>query len=377
MTPYSLPFLLLLTLSQLCFAQDRKLAALRKTVDSLCVYGNFPGLNVAIAVNSDSVIEFSSGFANKEEQRPLTQNDRMLAGSVGKTYVAAIAMLLIREGKLSLSDLLSKHLQKGFSWYPRLPNADSITIKMLLNHTSGVMRYEFKEEFTEQLSQMPQKRWRPAELISFVLDEPPPFAAGKGWEYSDTNYILLGMVIEKVTKKKYYELLREQILKPYGLHSTHPSDRRKLQGLAQGYAGFENPFGKSDRVIKDGLFIINPQFEWTGGGVYSTSSDLAKWASILWGGKLLRQSELDTMTNGVPAKLGQNSEYGLGVIIRESPFGKTYGHSGFFPGYLTDIIYFPKLDISIALQVNTSDVKNLKFGLYKSAMAIMKEWVKK
>jgi D-alanyl-D-alanine carboxypeptidase len=99
---------------------------------------------------------------------------------------------------------------------------------------------------------------------------------------------------------------------------------------------------------------VNPQFEWTGGGLAVTATDLARWARLLYEGKVIDPSLMDDLLDGVPAKLGPETKYGLGVIIRPTQFGTTYGHSGFMPGYQTDVMYFPQLKSSIAVQVNSS-----------------------
>ncbi|MEK7854473.1 MAG: serine hydrolase, partial [Acidobacteriota bacterium] len=101
------------------------------------------------------------------------------------------------------------------------------------------------------------------------------------------------------------------------------------------------------------------QFEWTGGGWASTGEDLARWAKMMYEGKAFDPSLLPTMLDGVPAKLGRDTKYGLGVIIRPTQAGLTYGHSGFFPGYMTDMMYFPEQRIAVAVQVNTSVPQSL------------------
>jgi hypothetical protein len=100
--------------------------------------------------------------------------------------------------------------------------------------------------------------------------------------------------------------------------------------------------------------VINPQFEWTGGGIASTAEDLARWAKLLYEGKAFEPALLGKMFEGVPARLGPEAKYGLGVIIRPTPLGTSYGHSGFFPGYLTEMMYFPQSRVAIAMQINTS-----------------------
>jgi D-alanyl-D-alanine carboxypeptidase len=326
---------------------------LQAKLDSLHAAGQFPGATAGFVLADGSSFGLATGFSDKNKKIRLTPANLMLQGSVGKTYVAATALQLVHEGKINLDAKIEKYLGNE-SWFPRLPNARDITVRMLMNHTSGLVRYEFKEQFTIDLTNSPDKVWRPEELSAYIFDTESPFAAGKDWDYSDTNYIVLGMIIEKVTNAKYYDEMKKRILQPLKLKHTVPSDSRTIRGLIQGYAGADNPFGSKDEMISDGKFAINPQFEWTGGGMASTTEDLAKWGKALYEGKAFDPSLLPQMLDGVPAKLGPNTKYGLGVIIRQTPFGASYGHSGFFPGYMTEMMYFPDSKTAIAVQVNTS-----------------------
>lgn len=365
--------IVIVSVHNISLAQNKDATRLQYLLDSLLTAGNFPGLAASIVFPDNSTVSIVTGYNDKEKKTLLKPTDLMPQGSVGKTYVAAIAMQLIQADKIHLNDKVSTYLGHH-EWFKRIPNAKQITIKMIMNHSSGVMRYEFKDTFTTDLTNNPDKIWTPADLMSYVLDEQAPFEAGTGWDYSDTNYILLGMVIEQITGKKYYDILQANILTKFDLKNTFPSDKRKVTGLAQGYAGVENVFGHQDKVItEDGLFIINPQFEWTGGGIHSTTADLAKWGKLLYEGNVFDPALMVTMLDGIPAKLGKESKYGLGVIIRPTPYGTTYGHSGFFPGYMTELIYFPKEKICIAVQINSSDVKSIKFGPYRCAITIAKE----
>jgi D-alanyl-D-alanine carboxypeptidase len=123
----------------------------------------------------------------------------------------------------------------------------------------------------------------------------------------------------------------------------------------QGYAGPNNPFGGSDAMVKNGRFAINPQFEWAGGGFAATSADLARWSKALYEGRAFDSRLNQQVYSGVPARgLGANARYGLGVILLETPLGHARGHSGFFPGYLTEMRYYPEHGFAVALQVNTS-----------------------
>jgi D-alanyl-D-alanine carboxypeptidase len=145
-------------------------------------------------------------------------------------------------------------------------------------------------------------------------------------------YIVLGMIIEKVTGKKYYDLATKRLLKPLKLTRTKPQTGRAIAGLIQGYAGAGNEFTGGDRVLENGKFTINPQFEWTGGGMVSNAADLARWAKLMYEGQAFAPDLLPAMLNGVTAQmLGRETKYGLGVIIRPTRLGLTYGHSGFFP----------------------------------------------
>lgn len=315
--------------------------------------GKFPGATLGVVLANGESFGLAVGYSDRDARTPMKPTDRMLAGSTGKTFASATALQLVKEGKIGLDDKVEKYLGAE-PWYSRLPNAKDITVRQLMNHTSGLVRYEFKDQFTKDLTANPEKVWKPAELLAYLLDEKPPFEAGKGWDYSDTNYIVLGMIIEKVTGRKFYDEANKRFVKPLKLTNTIPQDGLRLKGVVQGYAGPNNPFGGKDEMISGGKFAINPQFEWTGGGWATTAEDLARWAKIMYEGKAFDQSLLPQMLDGVPARLGPNVKYGLGVIIRPTQAGLTYGHSGFFPGYMTDMMYFPEQKIAIAVQVNSS-----------------------
>ena len=333
--------------------------ALQSKLDEWHKSGSFPGATLGVVFANGESFGLAVGFSDRETKTLMRPNDRMLAGSVGKTFAAATALQLIKEGKIGLDDKIEKYLGRE-PWFSRLPNAKDITVRQLMNHTSGLVRYEFKDEFTKDLTANPQKTWKPAELLSYLLDEKPPFQAGQGWDYSDTNYIVLGMIIEKVTDRKFYDEANRRLLKPLKLNDTIPQDGPRLKGVVQGYAGPNNPFGGKDAMIQNGKFTINPQFEWTGGGYESTAQDLARWARMIYEGKAFSPALLPQVLEGVSAPmLGRETRYGLGVIIRQTSAGTSYGHSGFFPGYITDMMYFPDQKVAVAVQVNTSVGRSL------------------
>lgn len=336
-------------------------ASVQAVLDAAHANGRFAGATAGLVLSDGSSLGFAVGESDSVRNIAMQPSDRMLAGSTGKTFFAALALQLVHDGRIALDDPLAKHLGHEPWWKDeqgrtRLPNGGDITLRMLMNHTSGIVRYEFNPAFTAEVTRDPYRVWEPAEQIAFVLDTQPPFAAGQGWDYSDTNYILLAMVIEKVTGRRAYDLIRDRIIEPLGLTNTVPSSSPGIPGLVQGYAGAGNPFGGADAVLTNGRLAFNPQFEWAGGGYATTAGDLARWARMLYEGKAFDVSLLPLMLDGVDARgLGPGVRYGLGVIIRDTPLGRAYGHSGFFPGYLTEMRYFPDLGLAVAVQVNSSD----------------------
>jgi D-alanyl-D-alanine carboxypeptidase len=349
-------------------------SSLQATLDSLHAASNAPGVTAGVVLADGTVIGLAAGMSDTTAHIAMTPDSRLMQGSVGKTYVSAVAMQLIGEGLLDPEAMVSDYLGDE-AWFARMPNADAITVRHLMTHTSGIIRYEFDDQFIADLLASPARVWEPEELLSYLFDTEAPFAAGEGWDYSDTNYILVGLIIEKLTGGTYYEELERRILVPLAYTNTVPTDSRRVPGLVQGYAGVENLFGLPDAVIVDGEFAINPQFEWTGGGIASTSTDLARWGKDLYEGRAFDESLLPLLLDGVPARLGPNVQYGLGVIIRETRLGPAWGHSGFFPGYLTEMYYFPEHGFSVAVQINSSDFDNIRVSPGRMLAALAAEVV--
>jgi len=339
-------------------------ASVQAKLDDLHANAGFPGATVAFILSDGRYAAVSTGLADVENRVPLSPGNRMLAGSIGKTFVAAVVMQLAQEGKINIDDKLSTWLGNE-AWFSRLPNADRVTLRNLMNHASGIQEYFTQKNFPAALREKPDKIWRPEELVDFVLDLKPLFPAGKGFSYADTNYILVGMVVERVTKRTLYTEVEQRILKPLKLTETIPSNSRTIPGLITGYSLPNSPFGFSGRTIIDGRFVINPQFEWAGGGFASTPLGLARWAKALYEGKAFGKPWLDQMLDGVEAKEGRGAvgKYGFAVQIRQSGWGPIYGHGGWFPGYLSEMEYFPKYKVAIAIQTNTDDSRMLKKGL--------------
>ncbi len=314
-----------------------------------------PGMVLGVAMSNRATQQFASGMSDSTQRRAMQPADRLLLGSVGKTYVAAIALQLVRDGRLDLDARVSRYVG-GQGWYDSVPNAADITVRMLMQHTSGLVRYEFRPEFLETLTRNPDKVWDPREQVRYLHGTTAPFAAGAGWDYSDTNYLVLALVIEAITSTPIDSLIAERVLRPNGLRNTLPSDSRTLDGVAQGYAGPRNPFGGRDAMLDSGRMIINPQFEGAGGGYAASAGDLASWGALYFSGQPFGDALLKQAITGPDARaLGAGTRYGLGMILRDSTIaGPVRGHSGFFPGYRTEVRHYPRLGLTLSLIVNDS-----------------------
>ncbi|MCY1520885.1 Beta-lactamase [compost metagenome] len=239
-----------------------------------------------------------------------------------------------------------------------------------MNHTSGIEEYYELGDFMQKMKQEPYRVWSPVETFGYVFNRKPLFAAGTDWGYADTNYLILAYIMEKINGKKMYDLIKELVIRPYKLTNTEPSIKSKFDRLATGYSGKESPFPFHGAMVKEGKLVFNPQFEWAGGGFISSSGDLALFAKDLFFFKDLSAESRAEMQKGVKAKTGRDHQYGLALQIRPGKdLGWSYGHSGWFPGYSTDAVYFPDMNIALAIQFNTDD----RFKLKKSTYAYILE----
>ncbi len=333
---------------------------------------DFPGATAAYVLKDGTTHVAATGLADKEAGKPMAVDSRMLAASIGKSFVGATAVALAQEHVLDLDVPLSRWLGDR-SWFVRLPNHKTITLRHLLTHQSGLADHVHLKPFAAEVS----RRWRnkhnpftPEELVGFVLDRPPLFEAGKAWSYTDTGYILMGLVIEAATGRTYYEEIKERFLTPLDLTLTAPSDRRMLSGLAAGYMGIENAFGFPRKTIQaDGMMVWHPGFEWTGGGLVSNSRDLAKWGASLFGGNAMPGNYLAELLRAVPISPDDsNVYYGAGVgIYKSGSFGPVYGHGGWIPGYSSSLRYYPDHEVTVAFQINTD------IGIVDDTTAVVSE----
>lgn len=327
------------------------------TLDSMRESYGFPGATAAYAWTDGRTGVASTGFAYMEAGTPMTPESRMLAASIGKTFVGATAVSLTAEDVLDLDTPIKQWLGDR-PWFQRIPNHNQITLRHLLTHRSGLSNHVYIDEFASKASrQWPDQDlpFSPDSLVHFVLDKQPLFDAGEGWEYTDTGFILVGLVIEQATGRDYYEIIEERFLIPLDLRLTSPSNTRVLPGLASGYAA-ENAFGFPHKTTtSEGVMVWHPGIEWTGGGLVSTSGDLATWAASLFGEKALSKAGLDLLLDSNPITPDTpDIHYGMGVAIHKGgPYGTVYGHGGWIPGYTSSLRYYKDHGVAIAFQINT------------------------
>jgi D-alanyl-D-alanine carboxypeptidase len=202
---------------------------------------------------------------------------------------------------------------------------------MLLGHTSGLPRYEYFDEVWGEVKENPDRVWSVYDRLKLVFGAETLHPAGEGWGYSDTNYIILGAIIEKVTGKEYYANFREMIAGLPNLNSTSPSDTRRIHNLAGGYSGFLARYGFTEKVCEAGTLVFNPQMEWCGGGVVSTTTDLARWVWLLYQGRVVSSESIYSMVtpSNYRTDLADNACYGYGTIIWENDSLTLFGHTGF------------------------------------------------
>jgi D-alanyl-D-alanine carboxypeptidase len=311
-----------------------------------------PAISITVVHPDGTVTNAAAGVAD-ENGTPITPEDRFLAGSTGKTFFAAWALQLQAEGKINLDRKFidysgDKHLAT------RIPNGDKVTLRQLMNHTSGVPEHVESEDFIKALKSDAEGRFSAEQLLRFSFDKKPLFVPGKGWSYADTNYILLAYALESATGENAYAEIQRRFLGPLDLAYTEPSTHRRLDRLVTGHMFAGNPFGEGASK-KDGKLVLNPQFEWAGGGFVSNPSDLALWMWSLAGGDILDADQKKQMQTGVPARTGPGHQYGLGLQIRPVNGATTIGHSGWYPGYLTDIHYWPNENIAVCVMTATDD----------------------
>ncbi|MBY0600443.1 serine hydrolase domain-containing protein [Bacillus bingmayongensis] len=271
---------------------------------------------------------YAAGVADLNTKKPMKTDFRFRIGSVTKTFTATVVLQLAGENRLNLDDSIEK-------WLPGVIqgngyDAKQITVRQILNHTSGIAEYLRSKE----ADIMDTKRsYTAEELVKIGLSMPPDFAPGKGWSYSNTGYVLLGILIEKVTGNSYAEEIENRIIEPLELSNTFlPGNSSVIPGTKHARS-YVQPEGASE--LKD-VTYFNPSIGSSAGDMISTADDLNKFFSFLLGGKLLKEQQLKQMLTTVPTGIAEIGRYGLGIYETKLPNGVSiWGHSGGIPGFVT------------------------------------------
>lgn len=279
-----------------------------------------PGV-IALVNDGQALRLHAAGVADKGSGRAMRPTDRFRAASITKSFVATVALQLVGEGKLSLSDTVER-------WLPGiLPYGDQVTLRQLLNHSSGVPQMHQSVDALEQYKGDVTRSWSPRELVALVADERPDFVAGSSWRYSDTNYVLAGLLIERATGHRLGYELGQRVFEPLHLRQTSfPVNASLIPGShAKGYALVK---GK----LRD-VTVLNPSGAWAAGALVSSAADIAHFWRALLGGDLLAPTQLAAMKTTLATEKGSPLRYGLGILEFRSPCGTLWGNGGDIAGY--------------------------------------------
>ncbi|KNB53951.1 serine hydrolase domain-containing protein [Streptomyces caatingaensis] len=309
----------------------------------------------------------SAGYADTAKKTKRTAQDHIRAGSITKTFVTTVLLQLEAEGKIGLDDSVER-------WLPGLLKGNGydgtkVTIRQLLNHTSGIHDMVETPEWNAYMNGPGFLKHRfeyrsPEQIVAMGLKYPPYWAPGTKWHYSNTNFVIAGMVIEKVTGNAWAREAEKRIVKPLGLRgTTFPGTDPTMPaphavGYSKLYAADPGP------EIYDAT-EYNPAWSGATGEMISTTGDLNRFFGALITGKLFPKKQLDEMLTTVPAEDGTNNDvpfdYGLGLIVRSLPCGvKVYGHDGIVWGSLTSSAVTRDGKHALTFQINGDWLESTK-----------------
>jgi CubicO group peptidase (beta-lactamase class C family) len=285
--------------------------------------------SVLVARGNEIILDKGYGFANLEWDIPNSPSTKFRLGSITKQFTAASILLMEERGKLNVSDPVKKYM-------PDAPAAwDKVTIFNLLTHTSGIPSFT---SFPDYASIEPFTT-TPAQLVKLFRDKPLDFQPGEKWSYSNSGYVLLGYLIEKISGKSYERFVQENIFTPLGMKdSGYDSNSAIIPHRAAGYS--PSPNGP----VNAGY--INMTVPLSAGGLYSTTDDLLRWEQSLFGGKLLSPASLQKMTT--PFK----DDYACGLMIHTATGHKVIEHGGGIEGFTTMLAYYPEDKLTIVVLSN-------------------------
>jgi D-alanyl-D-alanine carboxypeptidase len=308
-------------------------------IDQAMTGASVPGAIVGIWGPQGSYVR-AFGVADKATGAPMRPDFYSRIGSVTKTFTVTGVLQLADQGKVGLDDPIARYVDG-------VPQGDSITLRELARMQSGLYNYSASDEFQHALAADPRRHFSPQELLGWAFAEPAVFPPGQGFQYSNTNTVLLGLVVEKVSGQPLPDYVRDHILVPLGMsHTSFPTTSAFPEPHAQGY---------TDTLGEPAIATDwDPSWGWAAGAMISTLDDLHIWAPALATGKLLspemQAQRLQTVTReGLPARDG----YGLGIFN----LAGWIGHNGSLPGYQTVAVYLPEQQTTLAIFANT-DTEN-------------------
>ncbi|MFD9324877.1 serine hydrolase domain-containing protein [Streptomyces sp. NPDC060065] len=277
----------------------------------------------------------TSGVGNLKAQQSRGAQDRYRVASITKTFVSTVLLQLEADGEIGLDDTVEQ-------WLPGVVHGHGndgsrITVRQLLNHTSGIHNWTLDPEiqrivFSKEFLEHRYDTWTPEQQVRIAMRHEPDFAPGEGWNYSDTNYIVAGMIIERVTGQAYGDEIRRRIIEPLGLHATSVpgTDPHLPQPSSRAYSKLRDPEGRKTYDVTE----YNPSVAGAAGEMISNSADLNRFFTALLRGKLLPKKQLDEMMTTVPMD-EENPEVRYGLGLRRSKVGcgkEVWAHGGDFHG---------------------------------------------
>lgn len=301
-----------------------------------------PGVSVGVYSRGEVLLAKGYGMSDVELLVPVKPETVFQSGSVGKQFVSAAIMMLVEEGRINLDDSITKYFPNGpASWKP-------ILIKNLLSHTSGLAEYESPDRTGPNGPFYLRLDFTEDQLVEKIEAMPIDFQVGEKWDYRNTNYVLLGVIIHKVTSKFYAEFLQERIFRPLGMTATRLISEADI--IPNRASGYELHHG----VLKNQEWV-SPTFDSTAdGALYFNVLDIAKWDAALYGTTLLKQSSLDRIWTVFPLNDGKpnSANYGFGWFINDRNGHKLIEHGGAWQGFTCMITRYPDDNLSVAVLTN-------------------------
>ena len=313
---------------------------------------DLPAIAVSVSLPNKKINNYTVGYQTLSKKKQINSNMLFQVGSITKTFTASLMLKLQSKDKLNLNDKLGKYL-------PQYPKWQDITLRQLLNQTSGTYDYIDLPNWFTKLAHNQEKIWKLSWLADLAYSQKDVFKPGQGWQYSNTNYVLAGMVIKKVTGKSIESLMKEDIFQPYGLENTYYkitkfSPEIKEQ-LVHGY--YFSPKGKAFDMTFE-----NTSWLGSAGAITSNMPNIAIWTSKVFRGKVYSESEFKQLTNVVSPFSGQPEHdlekpgYGLGYFRMNTPFGLIWFTPGLTSGYRSMLTYMPCTNIVMTYSMSSSDM---------------------